>query len=143
GPRTRTWCLRGSSKPACCCNARRRAHRPSGPRSSRRDSPPRSQTAPRTPSPSWGNHATDRPASLASWPNSLLSHAYFTIAPELRGQAWSELAVLRGHGDNTNTIGFDRVSQKVLTGSTDANTFVWSLVDPTVSKLVAPPSPHL
>ena len=27
-------------------------------------------------SPSWGSHATDRPASLAPWRNSLLSHGY-------------------------------------------------------------------
>ena len=68
-------------------SARRQVCRPIALRSNSRDNPPRWQTAPRTPSPSWENHATNRCASLVSWPHLFMAPMSHDFAPELRRQA--------------------------------------------------------
>src|SRR4051794_24134891 len=97
--RTRMWCRPGSSTPASRRSARRQVCRPIALRSNSHDNPLRWQTAPRTPSPSWENHATNRCASLVSWPHLFMAPMSHDFAPELRRQACSEVPIVGSRGD--------------------------------------------
>ena len=104
---------------------------PSGPRSNSPGSPPRSQTAPRIPSPSSENPAKDRPCCRLSWQTPCRHEAYSQIAPELSRLACVLHAGCRpqlggdpGHFRNDTVVGGDGIDTIAATGHTAAETSV-------------------